>query len=406
MSVLSLSASAFLVAAVLLGDIHSEASTAAFLLSALSMSVVMYFWVRLYSDSDNRGGAGLHLAGSIALGGVFEVLTFSLQMQFVLFMVTILPLLGALLFRICKEAGSTNSFGSAPRENPPSEEDRVFPPFPSNGRTEYGLSWKLLCALVVFGIAAGLTQFLFMPISGDTMSQAVQLRLVSRYCIALTVFLGAAMLSWKPQSLYRAGSLIVIAGFLALPFLSENLGYLGSVLANAGYTCVELMVWTVVFESARINRSDAVAPVAVSRLIMALSTLLGMLLTYLLGAAQASAKLSLAVSSLVVYAMVIVTVMILGENGSSKSWYLIERSFTEREDTSSLSEQCRRISSSANLTARELDVLVLLAEGRSAPFISNELNIATSTVNYHVRHIYEKLGVKSKQDLIGLVRKS
>lgn len=56
------------------------------------------------------------------------------------------------------------------------------------------------------------------------------------------------------------------------------------------------------------------------------------------------------------------------------------------------------------LTPRETQVLALLAEGRSATYIAQELSLSADTVKGHVRHVYQKLDVHSKQELIDLVR--
>ena len=57
------------------------------------------------------------------------------------------------------------------------------------------------------------------------------------------------------------------------------------------------------------------------------------------------------------------------------------------------------------LSERETDVFVLLAQGRSRKFICDELFIADGTASTHIRHVYEKLGVHSKQELLALVYK-
>jgi DNA-binding NarL/FixJ family response regulator len=58
-------------------------------------------------------------------------------------------------------------------------------------------------------------------------------------------------------------------------------------------------------------------------------------------------------------------------------------------------EQARR-KLSAKFTPRELDVLRLLAEGHDTATLASRLNIAPHTVEWHVRHVIEKLGVHSK----------
>ena len=65
-------------------------------------------------------------------------------------------------------------------------------------------------------------------------------------------------------------------------------------------------------------------------------------------------------------------------------------------------ELCQVMSARFALSPRETEILSYLLAGRSSPYIRDELHIAKSTVDTHVRHIYEKTGVSSKQDLITL----
>jgi DNA-binding NarL/FixJ family response regulator len=54
----------------------------------------------------------------------------------------------------------------------------------------------------------------------------------------------------------------------------------------------------------------------------------------------------------------------------------------------------------ANLTTREEEVLRLLAKGRRSKEIADELDVSMGTVNTHVRHIYEKLHVRSRAEAV------
>ncbi|GHO79714.1 hypothetical protein KSD_74850 [Ktedonobacter sp. SOSP1-85] len=53
------------------------------------------------------------------------------------------------------------------------------------------------------------------------------------------------------------------------------------------------------------------------------------------------------------------------------------------------------VASPYNLTARELDVLRLLAEGHPDTRIAQALVLSPRTINTHLRSIYAKLGVSS-----------
>ena len=66
---------------------------------------------------------------------------------------------------------------------------------------------------------------------------------------------------------------------------------------------------------------------------------------------------------------------------------------------------CARLSEAGDLSEREQEVLALLARGRTRPYIREQLCISTNTIATHNRHIYEKLQVHSKQELLDLVER-
>ena len=45
----------------------------------------------------------------------------------------------------------------------------------------------------------------------------------------------------------------------------------------------------------------------------------------------------------------------------------------------------------------------LLAKGRNAAYIAENLGVSPATVKSHIYHIYQKLGVNSQQNLIDIV---
>ena len=64
---------------------------------------------------------------------------------------------------------------------------------------------------------------------------------------------------------------------------------------------------------------------------------------------------------------------------------------------------CSFLLSTYGLTARECEVALLLAKGRSLPFIQEELHIAQGTAQTHLSHIYRKLGVHSRQEFLDVI---
>lgn len=80
------------------------------------------------------------------------------------------------------------------------------------------------------------------------------------------------------------------------------------------------------------------------------------------------------------------------------------RASKEAVGTGQLERSLRSLAKKYKLTPREVEVFELLARGRSVPFIRDSLVISRDTAATHVKHIYQKLGVHSRQELIDLVQ--
>ena len=70
-----------------------------------------------------------------------------------------------------------------------------------------------------------------------------------------------------------------------------------------------------------------------------------------------------------------------------------------------IARACDQLAARHWLTAREREVLELLARGRNSPFIQETLGVSYNTARTHVRHIYEKCGFHAHQELIDEVER-
>ena len=69
------------------------------------------------------------------------------------------------------------------------------------------------------------------------------------------------------------------------------------------------------------------------------------------------------------------------------------------EEFASVDELCTELAASAGLSARELDVLKLIAKGRSRAYIAEELFLSENTVRGYTSRLYGKLGVHTRDEL-------
>ena len=107
--------------------------------------------------------------------------------------------------------------------------------------------------------------------------------------------------------------------------------------------------------------------------------------------------------------IVIVIIYVLAMASMHYSWNKREN---ESEDepspsaanvTDALEKRCAEVSKAYKPSPRESEILVLLAQGRTRTYIQEELVLAENTVKSHVAHIYTKLGVRDRRDMIDIV---
>jgi DNA-binding CsgD family transcriptional regulator len=64
--------------------------------------------------------------------------------------------------------------------------------------------------------------------------------------------------------------------------------------------------------------------------------------------------------------------------------------------------RCAAFAGELGLSPREAEVASCMLRGRNLPYIRESLCISRNTINTHIRHIYQKAGVHSRQELIDL----
>lgn len=64
--------------------------------------------------------------------------------------------------------------------------------------------------------------------------------------------------------------------------------------------------------------------------------------------------------------------------------------------------RCDDLAAQYDLTARETEIMGLIAQRKSRAEIEQKLFLSQNTVKTHVRHLYAKLGAHSKTDVIAL----
>ena len=75
----------------------------------------------------------------------------------------------------------------------------------------------------------------------------------------------------------------------------------------------------------------------------------------------------------------------------------------ESDERREIVARCAHVAEAHGLSAREREVLELVALGRTPMQIERELVIANGTLKSHMQRIYQKLGIHSKRELRAMV---
>lgn len=239
---------------------------------------------------------------------------------------------------------------------------------------------------------------------GDGLPTTARVLLIGPACVtlcALLLALRTVPIRVMKLTMKVATFLLVLGIPLSLSIEYDTLiGTIGLMVFVGGYVLFDEFLW--LLHSELIYRSGLPAAEIVPRFEMIQWTgiALGGSVALGIGLLGDGSNPSPAIVILVCGTLLITTLLLVF--GPSDVSHIIE--IRERyESRPTLKERCEITARRYGLSPRELEVLTLLARGRSAAYIQDEFCIAQGTVKVHIRHIYEKTGVKGKQELINLV---
>lgn len=218
------------------------------------------------------------------------------------------------------------------------------------------------------------------------------------------------------SALYRWMCPALVLGFVAVIIFGSALGgflaYTVSIAARFAFCLITQLYFA---QYAAAGRATAVQSFGLAWIFVHLGDFLGVLLFNLVDEGLLLDSFTLdQVCALSIGVLVIVTMFVLsdkksfaaedlvGKRALSKQAGEANENFQEQE-TDDLQMRVLEIAEENGLTPREVEVFDLLVRGRSVPYIRDALFISKETAATHVKHIYAKLGVHSRQEVIDLV---
>lgn len=301
--------------------------------------------------------------------------------------------------------------------------------------------WRPALIMTAFSFA----HFMLMHLAGGSgaMGQLGSLVMAGVLLAACT----AGFERFDPRFLYKLCPPLMVCALLAFSLDAGTLGQASPLLAYAGFTGFSLFM---AFILSSICFRYGVHAAWLFGIVEGFSTLAhaagsfaGKTLLAWAGGAQAALALPL---DTVVVALVLLSMLLLSEHDFATTWGIrpaategmakatgsgapatrasetlvcateiappgsatlqVEPGEAYPASENDLDARCARIARRYGLTRREEEVLALLAQNRSAQDIEGTLYISHNTAKGHIRHVYAKLGVHSREEACALVAES
>jgi DNA-binding CsgD family transcriptional regulator len=246
--------------------------------------------------------------------------------------------------------------------------------------------------------------------------------------LAATAIIGLTVIvrhSFAIENLYKTALLLCIIGYAVIPALGLN-SLWPFVIVGIGYTLIEILVWIMLTDLANRFQYTSVQVFGIGRaLILAVSTLAGFTMISVMRVVGILGIQTLVLISAAAVSLIAITLSFILPDRVLESFEGVSHTDADNQDIRfdaqsgtgaipdstnnkaprlPLQARCHMIGEYHHLSPREIEVFHLLACGRNAPRIQEELLISAGTANTHLRNIYRKLEVHTQQELIDLMQ--
>lgn len=272
------------------------------------------------------------------------------------------------------------------------------------------LTGRITAGTAMFGVATGAVEALgSSAAAGAAASLSVTFALLVVYCAAALQLYGGrplapgvrAVLPVGPAAetgplggAYRLAVLLMVGGFLAVPLL-ESVGVSGVAVVLAGYLAIFTVLVSLFLVMGRLGGHDATGAFARGFASLLAGEIAGMLLGGALGEVPGTFDASAAVVALAGVAALYAYLFLFTDRDMAALSVAVSR-------TDAFEQACALIAAEAKLSKREAEILPLALRGRTAERMAAEFFISKNTVDTHLRRIYAKCAVHTRQELIDL----
>ena len=285
--------------------------------------------------------------------------------------------------------------------------ERAYKLLPAEERPRLGLlqqpvPWKPIAIVALYSFAYGMCESVFGSVLGIHSGLG---------CVFAAAVVYAAI-CYKRDNLqlaltYRAACILAIISLIPFGSFMPFGDSISSFCALASYTFVLIAIMVVLSNLTYQYGFNAVWLFGIERAVRLVSVEAGAGMHKLITLPDWPPVLDNVLISIIVAAMVVIaTKFFLSEKQLTTPWGIVLKDIVGKEPEDSrarIGAKVNEISDEYGLTARESEILLLLALGKKPAQIERELYVAASTIKTHVKHIYQKLDVHSREEMFEML---
>lgn len=202
-------------------------------------------------------------------------------------------------------------------------------------------------------------------------------------------------------SLFRWLTPLMVLALALFPWQAVLPNFVSTTIFAVADTSMQIIVYLYIISLAKQGRVSVALGIGITQGFVQLGVLTGNLAGVRAADMVADGSLNVFVLILGVICLLSFAVLLIPQR-ETRPTTLPGVSATDEPEASRIERVCQELSTAHGLSARETEILEYLARGRSQPYIREELVLSKNTVATHVKHIYQKLNVHSRQELLDL----
>lgn len=273
--------------------------------------------------------------------------------------------------------------------------------------TVFGELWRPIFGTSVFAFFTGLMPWISGQYDGSIEAMRV-LSLASSAAVLLVLAVPVALFkqNMRLENLYKLILPIFATGFLLLPIIWNGFGGVVNAFVGAGSYAAGIVLWCLAADSSRRSGLNATTSFGLAFGTTSLAGALGKAFGYFGGRTLTEGDLTITAISLVsLYLLSMIALFVFRkkpEQAADAAPVASVPAVSPIDATRAAT--CDSLAFEHDLTEREHDTLMWLSKGQSVADIASTLGISENTAKTHIKNVYRKLGVHSKQDIIEMCR--